>query len=114
MTFCVLLERAEASCEEFDTTVPDGTVYADGAAGATLYRDGKIREIAAHPATQLDPTGAGDVFAAAFFVMLHRTGNAEWAGRIAAQLAAGSVTRRGLAGVPSASEVEQALRAVRA
>lgn len=86
----------------------------DGAVGATLYWDGKVREIAAHPATQLDPTGAGDVFAAAFFVLLHRTGNAELAGRVAARLAAISVTRRGLAGVPDAREVEQTLRAVRA
>ncbi|MCL4368113.1 MAG: PfkB family carbohydrate kinase [Actinobacteria bacterium] len=86
----------------------------DGSAGATLYCDGNVLEISAHPAAQLDPTGAGDVFAAAFFVLLHRTGDAEMAARVAARLAALSVTRRGLAGVPTTLEVEQAVQAVRA
>ena len=56
----------------------------------------------------LDPTGAGDVYAAAFFVRLRETRDPYEAGRFATQLAAVSVTRPGLAGAPTPAEAAAA------
>jgi sugar/nucleoside kinase (ribokinase family) len=53
----------------------------------------------------VDPTGAGDVFAAAFFINLFETNDAWASARFANQVAALSITRIGLAGIPTAEEV---------
>ena len=42
-------------------------VLTKGRHGATLYENGRILDSRAYPANEIDPTGAGDVFAAAFF-----------------------------------------------
>lgn len=84
-------------------------VLTDGAHGARVYTGGSIQPIPAVAVRQLDPTGAGDIFAAAFFVLLEQTGDAEHAAQRANMLAAASVAREGLAGVPSATEVQAAL-----
>jgi sugar/nucleoside kinase (ribokinase family) len=56
------------------------------------------------------PTGAGDVFAASLLASLHRTGgNVPAALRIAAHLAAISVTRMGLESAPTADEIRRVL-----
>ena len=53
----------------------------------------------------VDPTGAGDIFAAAFFIALYR-GQSPWqAAEFANQLASRSITRRGLEGVPRLTEI---------
>jgi len=53
----------------------------------------------------VDPTGAGDIFAAAFFVALYR-GHSPWrAAEFANQFASRSITRRGLDGVPRLEEI---------
>ncbi|MGH2627906.1 MAG: PfkB family carbohydrate kinase [Anaerolineales bacterium] len=79
------------------------------AQGATIYTGGTSRHVGAPPASEIDPTGAGDVFAPAFFLRLKETGDPWQAARIANQLAAASVTRPGLASVPTTAEVRQAL-----
>jgi len=79
-----------------------------GALGARVYWNGDVRRFAAPPAEQVDPTGAGDIFAASFFIRLHQTQDPWEAARYANVLAAHSVARRGIAGVPSASEVQLA------
>jgi hypothetical protein len=82
-------------------------------AGGTLYMCGCARQFQGADAQEVDPTGAGDVFAAAFFVELQRSGDAWRAALLANCLAAKSVTRLGLAGTPDADEVagcEQTLR----
>ncbi len=83
-------------------------VVTEGALGARVYWNGDVRRLAAPPSEQVDPTGAGDIFAASFFIRLHHTQDPWEAARYANALAAHSVARRGLAGVPSASEVRQA------
>jgi len=57
--------------------------------------------------TEVDPTGAGDIFAAAFFHMLHGGSTPLEAAGFAQQIAAHSVSRRGLASVPSVEEVRR-------
>jgi sugar/nucleoside kinase (ribokinase family) len=81
----------------------------EAAQGAHIYYAGRSARVEAPPATEIDPTGAGDVFAAAFFDRLHDTHDPLQAARIANVLAAASVTRRGLASVPSPLEARRAL-----
>ena len=58
---------------------------------------------------EVDPVGAGDIFAAAFFSRLYTTRDPWEAGRFATHLAAFSVTRRGLEGIPTPDEVQTCL-----
>jgi len=57
------------------------------------------------PARLVDPTGAGDVFAAAFFIRLSQTRDPWEAARFATQVAARSVTRRGMESTPTREEM---------
>ncbi len=96
------IERLAAVCPALVAT--------DGAAGAMLYAAGDQTHIPAPSIDELiDPTGAGDVFAAAFFVRLQQTGNALESARFASILAAGSVRRTGLAGVPTQDEIYETM-----
>ena len=80
-------------------------VVTRGAAGCTVYSDGVSRDFAPPKVREVDPTGAGDVFAAVFFADLHQWGDPWRAARFANCVAAQSVTRAGLLGTPSTSEV---------
>ena len=87
-------------------------VITDGAAGCEVYYEGRRRRIAAPAVDEVDPTGVGDVFAAAFFVGLLENGGDPWgAASLATQIAAPTVARTGMAGIPTAREVEAARRA---
>ena len=77
--------------------------------GATLFLHGEPHHIAAFPAEERDPTGAGDVFAAALLVCLSETNDPFAAARFAACVAAGSVEDRGVSAVPTRAEVERRL-----
>lgn len=79
------------------------------AQGARIYAGGIARTVAAPPVGEVDPTGAGDVFAPAFFLRLKETGDPWQAARIANQLAAASVTRRGLDSVPTEAQARHAM-----
>ena len=81
-------------------------VITQGPEGCTVFVRGQgARQFAAPREAEVDPTGAGDVFAAAFFVNYYETGDAWASARFANQVAALSVTRVGLAGVPTEDEV---------
>jgi sugar/nucleoside kinase (ribokinase family) len=54
---------------------------------------------------EVDATGAGDVFAAAFIVQYYANHDPVEAARFANQVAANSVTRTGLAGAPSKEDL---------
>ncbi len=87
-------------------------VVTEGAAGARLYWHGDQRRFRAPRVREVDATGAGDVFAAAFFIRLYVTRDPWEAARFATQLAAISVTRPGLEGVPTPQEIEACLMEV--
>jgi sugar/nucleoside kinase (ribokinase family) len=78
----------------------------ENAAGAVLYWNGDRRRFRAPEVKEVDATGAGDVFAAAFFVRLFTTRDPWEATRFATLLASHSVTRPGLNGIPTAREIE--------
>jgi sugar/nucleoside kinase (ribokinase family) len=79
----------------------------ENAAGAVLYWNGDRRRFRAPQVTEVDPTGAGDVFAAAFFTRLFTTRDPWEATRFATLIATRSVTRVGLEGIATAPEIEE-------
>jgi len=81
----------------------------EDAAGAVLYWNGDRRRFRAPKVKEVDATGAGDVFAAAFFVRLLNTRDPWEATRFATLVASRSVTRLGLDGIPTLSEIEECM-----
>jgi hypothetical protein len=81
----------------------------EGAAGARLYWNGDLRRFRALQVQEIDPTGAGDIFAAAFFWRFSKTRDPWAAARFATHLASFSVTRRGLEGIPTRDEIQTCL-----
>jgi sugar/nucleoside kinase (ribokinase family) len=79
----------------------------EDSAGAVLYWNGDRRRFRAPAVKEVDATGAGDVFAAAFFVRLLTTRDPWEATRFATLLASQSVTRAGLDGIPTPREIEK-------
>lgn len=75
--------------------------------GATLYVEGTPHHIPAHPADERDPTGAGDVFAAALLVRLHETDDPFEAAHFAAAVAAASVEGHGSSAIPTREDVKR-------
>jgi sugar/nucleoside kinase (ribokinase family) len=82
-------------------------VVTESADGAVLYWNGDRRRFRAPQVTEVDPTGAGDIFAAAFFTRLFTTRDPWEATRFATLVATCSVTRVGLDGIPTEREVEE-------
>jgi sugar/nucleoside kinase (ribokinase family) len=80
-------------------------VVTESAAGAVLYWNGDRRRFPAPKVTEVDATGAGDVFAAAFFYRMLKTRDPWEATRFATRLASCSVTRPGLEGIATNGEV---------
>jgi sugar/nucleoside kinase (ribokinase family) len=101
--------EADAILERWSHSVPL-LVATDGRHGATLFDHGKARQFPAYPAREVDPTGAGDVFAAAFLTHLYRYGDPAQAIDYANCTAAFSIEQVGIAGIPSLAQVEQRLR----
>jgi len=84
----------------------------EGELGAVLHWNGDRRRFRPLKMQEVDATGAGDIFAAAFFVRLYHTRDPWEAARFATQLAARSVTRMGLNGIPTSQEIEECLMEV--
>jgi sugar/nucleoside kinase (ribokinase family) len=87
-------------------------VVTEGAEGCVLYWHGDRRRFRAPDVNELDATGAGDIFAAAFFVRLLNTRDPWEAARFATLIASHSVTRPGLDGIPTRQEIEECLMEV--
>lgn len=81
----------------------------EGPAGARLYWNGDLRRFRAPAVNEVDATGAGDIFAAAFFWRLHATRDPWAAAKFATHLASLSVQRRGLEGIPTREEIQTCL-----
>ncbi|MDP1715838.1 MAG: PfkB family carbohydrate kinase [Anaerolineales bacterium] len=84
----------------------------EGESGAVLHWNGDRRRFRPPLVEEVDATGAGDIFAAAFFVRLSVTHDPWEAARFATNLAAYSVTRIGLDGIPTPQEIESCLMEV--
>jgi sugar/nucleoside kinase (ribokinase family) len=77
--------------------------------GVRLFWNGDVRRFRPAEITALDPTGAGDIFAAAFFLRMNTTRDPWESARFANQLAAISVTRPGLFGIPRPDEIQSCM-----
>ncbi len=80
-------------------------VLTEGFKGARIYWKGDARHFSAPKVPVIDPTGAGDIFATAFFDRFETTRDPWESARIAVQIASRSITRVGLAGVPTTQEI---------
>lgn len=80
-------------------------VVTRGAAGCTLYQCGEPLNVPGFPSAEADPTGAGDVFAAAFMLRLLTTGNPRDAAAFANAAASFAVQAPGVTGLPSRAQV---------
>ncbi|BAJ63427.1 MULTISPECIES: PfkB family carbohydrate kinase [Anaerolinea] len=98
----------ESYIEEFASHIRILAVT-EGPQGARIYWNGDVRRFTPPKMREIDPTGAGDIFAAAFFIRLYTTRDPWEAGRFATQLAAYSVARPGLEGIPTPEEIQLCL-----
>jgi sugar/nucleoside kinase (ribokinase family) len=84
----------------------------EGREGVRLYWNRDMRRFRAPEVKVVEATGAGDVFAASFFIRLYQTRDPWEAARFAVRMSAISVTRAGLGSVPTPEEVQQCLMEV--
>jgi sugar/nucleoside kinase (ribokinase family) len=82
-------------------------VATDGRHGATLFQHGVAERFPAYTAHEVDPTGAGDVFAAAFLVHYHRHGDPRKAVDFANCVASLSIEHVGITGIPTMEMVKE-------
>jgi sugar/nucleoside kinase (ribokinase family) len=94
--------EADAQIAAWARIVPI-VVVTSGAQGADLYLDGKPPEtFPGYPEREVDPTGAGDVFATAFLLRLReKSGDAPNAMDFANRVAALSIEGEGVHGIPT-------------
>jgi sugar/nucleoside kinase (ribokinase family) len=81
----------------------------EGPAGAVLFWQGDRRRFRAPRVPEVDATGAGDIFAAAFFVRFFTTRDPWESARFATLVASCSVARVGLDGIPTSREIEECM-----
>lgn len=77
--------------------------------GASLFQQGVETTYPAFDIREVDPTGAGDVFAAAFFIRLYETRNPAEAARFANAAASFAIEGEGYSTIASRAAVEERL-----
>ena len=82
-----------------------------GDRGARLHVDGAWHDIPTFPAREVDPTGAGDVFAAAYAVSFRETRNPIESARFASAAASLSVQGHTTTTIPTRPQIAQLLQA---
>jgi sugar/nucleoside kinase (ribokinase family) len=101
----------EERARELYQHVPLGALTL-AARGAVLFVNGERHAVSPAPATEVEPTGAGDVFAAAFLIRYNATGDPYEAATFAAVAGALTVEADGIRGVPSRDALERRYRAL--
>jgi sugar/nucleoside kinase (ribokinase family) len=102
------VEKDENRIEEMMSSIR-ALAVTEGSAGSRIYWNGELRRFYPPKEKVVDEVGAGDIFATAFFVRFHSTHDAWEAARFATLLAANSVTRPGLKGIPTPAEVQASM-----
>ena len=80
-------------------------VLTRGASGATLFQNGTQLESAAYSVTEIDPTGAGDVFATSFLIDYYQNRTVEQALNFAHCVASFAVEGIGTSCIPKLAQV---------
>jgi hypothetical protein len=104
------VESDEATIQGYAEIAPIAVVTR-GRLGASVHCNGSWRHFPAFPAREVDPTGAGDVFAAAFLVRLRETGDPFQAAPFANCAAAVSIEGPGVSGIPTREQLRERIRA---
>ena len=87
-------------------------VMTHGREGAEVYADARlIHRARAYRASEVDPTGAGDVFAASFAIGFYQRGDPVWAADFACAAAAFAVEAPGLDGIVTRPQVLERMAA---
>lgn len=97
VTFLSTEDLADATLLDTYRRLAGVLVLTEGRRGCTVFCRGEVRSFPAPVVEATDPTGAGDVFAAAYLLKFYQTDGNPWvAAEFANRMAACSVTRRGL------------------
>ena len=81
-------------------------IVTQGEAGCTIFHQGQQEGIPTRSANPIDLTGAGDVFATAFFIRLCETNDLRQSAQFANVTASMAIERLGVAGAPTRNEIE--------
>lgn len=84
-------------------------VVTQGKDGCTVFANGETITVPPRPANPVDPTGAGDVFAAAFNIRYFETNKLWPSARFANVVASMAIEQKGPDGVPGRLDVERYL-----
>ncbi len=84
-------------------------IVTKGSQGARLHTEGRWHTIPPFPAQEVDPTGAGDVFAAAFALMLLQTSDPVKSATFASCVASYSVEAKGSSSLPTRAQIGERL-----
>ncbi|HEY6541836.1 MAG TPA: PfkB family carbohydrate kinase [Ktedonobacteraceae bacterium] len=107
-----LLPFADGSRAEADAILSAWSMHVpllvatDGRHGATLFQRGQRETFPAYPTVEVDPTGAGDVFATAFLVHLYHHRDPRQAIDFANCAASLSIEQEDITGIPTWEQVE--------
>ena len=102
---------SDADIRGFEDALPEiiltvqVVVMTQGSDGATVWQTGKRHHFPAYPALEVDATGAGDVFAAAFLVRFFQTKDIGETARFANAAASLVVEHSGTGNTPALSQI---------
>jgi sugar/nucleoside kinase (ribokinase family) len=82
-------------------------ILTKGRDGCTVFAEGEQRDIPPRQANEVDPTGAGDIFAASFLIRWHETGDPWHSAYFANVVASMSIEKVGVDGIPTRELVEE-------
>ena len=108
----IVSEHDFENVENFEKwkTLVNILVLTQGENGATIFHSGKKIHIPGWKTDAVDPTGAGDVFAAAFSLSYSKSSDVEYAGRFASCAASFSVQEVGFESMPTQKQVESRMK----
>jgi sugar/nucleoside kinase (ribokinase family) len=98
----------QALIESWSEMVP-ALIVTEGSRGARIHVDGRWHRVEPFRSSQVDPTGAGDVFAASYLLRFCETGDPLVSARFASCAAGLSIEAVGVQGIPTRSQVEDRL-----
>ena len=101
------VDDAEALAQRWLSGGARAVVVTRGARGATIFTDAARSEVPATPAREIDPTGAGDVFATAYLVATYEGAAPIDAARFAAAAAACSVEGPSVCAIAARDVIER-------
>ena len=85
-------------------------VHTHGGDGCRVYSDGAWRHVPAFPTDEVDPTGAGDVFATAYLIRFRESNDPVDAAIFASCAASFCVEAEGVAGIATRGQIDERLR----